>query len=323
MRVIAAFKVLTKIWSIRRGDPPVDTVTSHNGNIFLGRSNQLQWFKPTGDQIKGLQERWLPRPIQKIDVNTKSLLVRLSPDNLDYVSESMVFAKGTSKKIKWEDNTLFETVVEDDMLFRSNYFGDIAIYPLTKEEDDHDELKTMKIKASAMTIHGKYLWTAVEQNTHKGTFTKIEAIALDTMNTTYTFYLDSHKCCHPVHLSVMIQECYPKSVIYIVVGYMRGGVCTGNMYFPPENQKSTFHTHNHLPNENVLLSMCFDFPFIHTLTDKCIETYRFPAIMSIPQYLGSYHFRHNYYNVVNQIACIKRQVFWNGEEELHSVEITE
>lgn len=323
MKLIAAFSILNRIWQIRKGDPPVETITSHNGNIFLGRSNQLQWFKPSSDQVKGFQERWFPRSIQRIVVNPKSLLIGLSPENLKYVSESMVFAKGKTQKIKWEDNTLFETVVGDEKILRSNYFGDLSIYPINDDDDSLEEdLIMSKIKASAMTIHGKYLWTAVEQHTRKGQCTRVDAIDLSSLNTTYTFYIDSNKASHPVHLSVMVQECFPNNALYIVVGYMRGGVYAGHVYFPPENEKCTLQSH-HLPNDDVILSMCFDFPFIHTLTDKCIETYRFPAVMSIPQYLGAYYLPRNYYSVVNQIACVKRQVFWNGQETLQSVEISD
>lgn len=316
--------IVKKRWVVQPNDPPVDTLTTHNGMLFLGRSNKLQWFKPSNDKINGLQERWMPRPIQRIVVHPKSLLLNMCPETTDYVSDSMVFTRGKRLTLQWYDSTLYETIVDEDHILRSNYFGEVCFGSLKGGSGNTTLRNQFRVKSStAMTVYESMLWCASEESTSNGPRTLIEVfnMADPSLPLVHSFYIDSTTCSHPTQISVVLQDCLPRKAVYIAVGYMRGGVHAGHAFFPPEKQFSTIRT-NKVDNENPILSLCMDFPYIHTLDKHGIETLRFPSILSMPEYIGRYKMLPSDFHIISQIACIKRQVFWNGQDILHSVEIS-
>lgn len=327
---VAAFLMMTasvvkKRWIIRRDDEPVDTLTTFNGMVFLGRNQKLQWFTMSEDKIRGVQERWMPRPIQKIVVHPKSLLINLCPETIDYVSDTMVFTRGKTLNVKWYDNTLYETIIDEDRIIRGNHFGQVHIGSLRGNSNETSPMDKHKVKTStAMTFRHNLLWCASEERTKDGPQTIIEVFNTSDpmLQKLYSFSIDSKTCSHPTHISVVLQECHPRIVLYVAVAYMRGGIHVGHAFFPPDKQSITPIRTHLMPSQNPVLSMCMDYPFVHSLDKEGIETMRFPSILSIPEYIGRYDIPQSNYHIVNQIACLKRRVFWNGHNALHSVEIS-
>lgn len=101
---------------------------------------------------------------------------------------------------------------------------------------------------------------------------------------------------------------------------MKGGSIMAKNNFPPEKNIASMKCY-HLPNEKLIRSLCFDMPYIYTLDDDGIEAYRIQTMTTPPQFLGRYKLFSSCFEYITQIVCIRRHVYWNGQNKLHSLEV--
>lgn len=331
--LLSAFQFIVRKWDFEQSRDTIDTLTTDNGNLFLTRHNKMQWLRPLTDRPIVHLEREFPRTIQRLSVKKNALLVNMSPDDRHHVSETMVFAKNKCFRSKWKDNTMFEAVVEENgYLLRSNYFGDITY-------GNHECLYTYNTRTytnitySAMFLHDNHLWCATEfRNKNNTLMTRVDAFDLfvklsddrDHIASVpdMTFLMENKGCVHPSRLWVTVENYLPKQMVYLVVGYMMGGLNVAQAYYPPEKQPIETMT-SHIPNEKTILSIALDMPFLFFLDEDGISSYRIHPRADVHRYIGKYNPQKKYYSGVTQIVSIKKQVFWNGESILHSAEIVE
>jgi hypothetical protein len=325
---------LVRKWDFDRQRDMIDTVTTDNGNVFVTRHNKLQWFRPSLDRPLAPIERDFPRTIQRLSVKKTALLVGMSPETPTHHSETFVFAKNKCFRSRWKDNTMLETVVEENgYLLRSNYFGDISY-------GNHDSILTYNTKTfsnltySAMTVHDKYLWCATQYQINNTWVTRVDAfhlfVRLNDMDhigsvPEMSFFIQDKGdalCRQPLHLSVCIKNHFPQSIAYIVIGYMIGGLHVAQADFPLEKDSKETMT-SYIPNEKSVLSVAFDMPYLFFLDEEGISTYRIYPRADVHRFLGKYHLGQQFFNRVTQIVAIQKQVFWNGEPVLRSAEICE
>lgn len=311
-----AFPFILRRWKIDNGYS-IDAIARHENRLFIARNNKLVWFVPNLEEPMRVERRWLPQQIRSIVVNNKVLLLSMAPRDFDHVSETIVFEKGHSITRKWYDNTLYETLVGSNIL-RVNYNGKVHL---------NDICFTIPMYTAMTTINDKYMCGAISEQNKKGMlYTRIDLYDITSVDPTeivYTYRLLTPKCSHPCNLSVFFQDCYPQKLIYFIISYRIGGTYVGNNHFPPENKTGTA-TMNHLPDEDTIISLAVDYPYFYTLNTKYIvNSYRFPSIMLNPMFIGSYNIYRSAYQHTNKIVAIKRQVFWNGDDELRSLEVIE
>ena len=329
LSVAQAFHFATKKWVFGKGENVVETLAVDNGNIFLSRGNKLQWFRPTHDDEPFLHmTREFKRPINHVAVGSKTLLINMTPTKHEHVSESIVFAKDNYYNLLWCDNTMFETVIEKNgYIMRANYFGNITY-------GDDKQLHTYKTNTtySAMCVHDKYLWCATDFKTVQNTrMTKIDAFdmhvgrdGIDYLANSpeMTFIVENKGCAHPCRLSISIENDFPKKIVYIMVGYMMGGVNVAQTYYPPEKPITQTMCAN-LRSKHVIRSIAFDMPYLFFLDEDGISAYRVFPRMETHMYMGQYRVAKKYYSETNQIISVKNQVFWNGDNELYSARVME
>ena len=331
--LLNAVHFLVRKWDFEKSRDMIDTLATDNGNLFLTRHNKMQWLRPLTDRPILHLEREFPRTIQRLSVKKNALLVNMVPDDRHHVSETMVFAKNKCFRSKWKDNTMFEAVVQDNgYLLRSNYFGNITY-------GNHESLFTYNTRTytnitySAMFLYDKYLWCATEyRNKDNVLMTRVDAFDLfvrlsddrDHIASVpdMTFLLENKGCVHPCQLWVSVENYFPKQMVYLVVGYMVGGVNVAQAYYPPEKKPIETMT-SHIPNEKTILSLAFDMPYLFFLDEDGISSYRIHPRADIHRYIGQYRPGKKYFSGITQIVSIKKQVFWNGEQILHSAEIVE
>lgn len=326
-----AFSFLTRRWDYDPQRDMIDTLTTDSGNLFVTRNNKMQWFRPLTDKPMVHLNREFARTIYRLSVKKKALLVNMSPENHQHMSETMVFAKQKFYSVLWKDNTLYETVIEKNgYLLRSNYFGDIT-YGNYKNLFTYNTRKYTNTTYSAMVVYDKYLWCAVEYWKNNTRMTRVDAFDLfvSINNTDYissvpemSFHIESKGCIQPCQLIVLVEKSFPIKTVYLVIGYMRGGVNVAQTNYPPEKQNIQMMCCN-LPSEKVIRSISLDMPYLFFLEEDGISSYKIFPKVDIHQYLGFYKLPTKYYSEINQIVSIKKQVFWNGEQILHSAEIKE
>lgn len=333
MRTSSTFHFITRRWDYDPQRDLIDTLTTDNGNLFIARNNKMQWFRPLIDDEKPMVHlnRNFPRTIQQLSVKKTALLVNMSPENNRHMSESMVFVKGKCYSVLWKDNTMFETIVEKNgYLLRSNYFGDIT-YGDYKNIFTYNTRKYTNTTYSTMFVYDKYLWCAVEYIKNNTRMTRVDAFDLfvNINSTDYiasvpemSFHIENKDCIQPCKLWVAIENYFPKKMIYFVVGYMRGGVNVAQTYYPPEKKEVSIMCSN-LPSDKIIKSISFDMPYLFFLDQDGISSYKIFPRMDIHQYHGLYRIPEKFYSHINQIVSIKKQVFWNGEQVLHSAEVVE
>lgn len=329
---VNAFNFITRRWEFGNYRDNIDTLTTDNGNLFLTRNNKMQWLRPLIDKPINYMSRDFSRTINRLSVKKKALLVNLSPETHDSVSETMVFFNGKCFRSCWQDNTMYETVIEENgFVLRSNYFGNITY-------GNHEALFTYNTRTytnityTAMVVHDKYLWCAAEYKTKNNTrMTRVDAFYLHTQLDgrdhiasvpDMTFLLENKGCTYPCQLCVSIENFSPKKLVYLIVGYMIGGVNVAQSYYPTEKRFTQTMCSN-LPNEHVVKSISFDAPYLFFLDENGISSYKLYPRMDIHQYNGRYPLGKKYYSDTTQIASIKRQVFWNGDQHLYSAEVVE
>lgn len=325
-----SFQFTTTKWIFGKDRNVVETLAADNGNIFLSRNNKLQWFRPlqNDDDPSPHMTREFQRPINRVAVGRKALLINMTPKKHQHVSETMVFAKDKCYNVLWADNTMFETVVEENgYIMRANYFGNITY-------GDDKNMHTYKTNTtySAMYVHDKYLWCATDFKTvNNKRMTKIEAFDMHVKrdgvdylagSPEMTFVVENKGCAHPCRLSVSVVNDFPKQIVYITVGYMMGGVNVAQTYYPPE-KPITQTMCAHLPSKHVVRSIAFDMPYLFFLDEDGIHSYRVFPRMDTHMYMGTHPIAKKYYSETNQIISIKNQVFWNGEQELYSARVIE
>ena len=330
--VVNPFHFVTRKWDFGDCRDTIDTLATNNGNLFITRNNKMQWLRPLIDKPIVHLSRDFPRTILGITVHRKSMLVNMSPDKEGVVSETLVFANNKCFRMSWKDNTMYETlVVQNGYLLRSNYFGNITY-------GNHENLFTYNTNLftnmtySAMIVSGKYLWCAAEYKTTNDTrITRIDAFDLfvNVSGTDYissvpemTFLLDNKGCVSPCRLSVSIEKFSPKDIVYIIVGYMNGGVNVAQAFHPTEKKITSVMCSN-LPNERPIRSLSWDRPYLFFLDGKTISSYRIYPRMDIHQYMGTYKLPLKFFSETTQIVSLKKQVFWNGENILYSAEVVE
>jgi hypothetical protein len=320
-------------FSIRRWDlgtrEVVDAMAVDHGNLFLSRNRQMQWFRPQTDQpIRHLQ-RDFPRAIQRLAVRKKALLVNLSPPTHLHVSETMVFAHEKCYHVLWGDNTLYETVLEENgYVLRSNHFGNITY-------GDHQGLRTYNTRTytnrtySAMVAYEKHLWCATECQRNNTRITQVDAFdmfvrrgGVDYIASVpdWSFQVESKECHHPSHLCVWVDPLLKN--VFLVVGYRVGGVRVAQCTYPPE-KKVLWARSSHLPHERVIRSMSLDMPYLFFLDEEGISAYRLFPRVDVHPFLGTHRFSNRHYQEATQIVSIKNQVFWNGGPHLYSAEVEE
>jgi hypothetical protein len=327
-----AFHFATRKWDFGDCRDNIDTLAVDNGNLFLSRNNKMQWLRPMIDKPIVHQTRDFPRIINRLSVKKKAILVNLVPDNAHSVSETLVFSNGQCCRVLWRDNTLYETVVEENgYVLRSNFFGNITY-------GNHDKLFTYNTRVytnitySAMTVYGNHLWCATDFKTQNNTrMTRIDAFDLFVkLNGTdhissvpdMSFLVENKGCIQPSQLCVSVEKHHPKNIVYLIVGYMFGGVNVAQAFLPTE-KKFTHTMCSNLPNERHVRSLSWDKPFLFFLDEQGISCYKIFPRMDIHQYMGTYKLPKKYFSEVTQIISIKKQVFWNGEQSLYSAEVVE
>ena len=329
-----AFHFVARRWEFGDTRGNIDTLAVDNGNLFLSRNDKMQWLRPMIDQPIYHMARDFPRPINRLSVKKKALLVNMVPDKSDYVSETIVFSNGKCCRVVWKDNTMYETLVEQNgYVLRSNFFGNITY-------GDHDNLYTYNTRMngdlvySAMTVHGKHLWCATEFRTQNGTrMTRIDAfdlfVRLNGTGRDYiasvpdmSFLVENKGCAHPCQLCVSIEKDHPKNIAYLIVGYMVGGVNVAQAFLPTE-KKFTYTMCANLPNEYTVRSMAWEMPYLFFLDEEGISSYKIFARVQPPMFMGKYKLPLKHFSETTQIVSLKKQVFWNGEQSLYSVEVVE
>lgn len=330
--VVSPFHFITRKWDFGDSRDTIDTLTTDNGNLFLTRNNKMQWLRPLLDKPIIHLSRDFPRTIHGMSVHKKSILVNMSPEKEGAVSETLVFANDKCFRMSWNDNTMYETlVVQNGYLLRSNYYGNITY-------GNHENVFTYNTKIltnmtySAMTVYGKYLWCATEYTTPNNTrITRIDAFDLfvNVNGVNYisgvpemTFLFDNKGCASPCQLCVSIEKFSPTDIVYIIVGYMKGGVNVAQAFYPTEKKMTSVMCSN-LPNENPIRSLSWDRPYLFFLDGKTISSYNIYPRMDIHRYLGKYTLPLKFFSETTQIVSLKKQVFWNGENTLYSAEVVE
>lgn len=328
-----AFAYQLKKWNLGFKDT-IDTVSTDSGSLFITRNRHLQWFHPTKTEnsVSLLHQRFFPKTIRNIVVKPKIMLVNMVSDDNSYVSESIVFSKGERFNIKWNDSTLYETIIDSNQyILRSNFFGKVSYGPSIDQMQESIIRMPNRVPYTTMTVGLPYLWCAGDYNIpEKGRFTRIDAYdifsssKIDTINPipTYTFYMDQHNCAYPIHIRACIEECFPKKTLYLLVGYGIGGACISNVYtFPPTNNQQVIHS-NLMPCSKEITSMAFDYPYIYLLEKHDIHMYHIPSVLSMPQYIDTHTVSFPLdYKYITQIVAIKRHVFWNGDNTVRSLEV--
>jgi hypothetical protein len=328
---VNTFSFLTRRWDFDAPRDMIDSLATDHGNLFLVRNNKMQWFRPLTDKPTRHLEREFPRIIHHLSVKKKSLLVNMSPETPHHMSETMVFVKDKCYRVLWKDNTLFETVIEKNgYLLRSNYHGDIT-YGDERKLFTYNTRTYTNTTYSTMCVHNKYLWCAMEYEKNNTRMTRIDAFDLHVClnDTDYiasvpemSFHLENKGCVQPCQLVVSIKHEFPVKIVYLVVGYMRGGVNVAQTHYPPEKQQ-THIISSLLPCEKMVRSVSLDMPYLFFLDEEGISSYKIFPRVDVHQYMGFYKLPPRYYSECNQIVSIKKQVFWNGEQVLHSAEIIE
>ena len=327
---LLAFSYQVKQWDTGYTDI-IDTVNTDSGTLFLTRNRHLQWFNPTkcenGDNR--LHDRYLPKTVRSVEVRSKVMVVNMLSEDKDYVSESIVFSRGERFNMKWDDNTLMETILDcNQYLIRSNYLGKIHYGP--SPEDMHVSVLRMPSRKpyTTMTVSEPLLWCAGDEHTpEKGIMTRIDAYSLlsssgkDYLNPIpiYTFLVDRHECSQPLHLKINI---LPKGTLYTVIGYAIGGACVAHVpMFPPVERQKVLSSHwirccHEIP------SIALDYPYLYILERGKIHMYHIPTVSTMPSYSGTYTVCLPFeYKHVTQIVAMKRHVFWNGESILRGLEL--
>lgn len=232
----------------------------------------------------------------------------------------------------WKDNTMYETIVEENgYILRSNFFGNITY-------GNHQNIYTYNTRTytnltyTAMVVYDRYLWCATEcRNKNDKRLTRIDAFDLFVkLNGTdhissvpeMSFLVDNKDCRHPCRLCVSIEKSAPQNIVYLIIGYMIGGVNVAQGAHPTE-KKSTYTMCSNLFNEFAIRSVSWDCPYLFFLDEKSIQSYKIFPRMDIHMFLGKYTLPKKYFSETTQIVSIKKQVFWNGEEILRSAEVVE
>ena len=329
-----AFHFVTRRWDFGDYHETIDALAVDNGNLFLSRNNKMQWLRPMVDKPIVHLTRDFPRIINRLSIKKKAILVNLAPDNARSVSETLVFSNGKCCRVAWKDNTMYEALVEQNgYVLRSNFFGNITY-------GNHDNLFTYNTRVytnfsySAMVVYGNHLWCATEFKTMNNTrMTRIDAfdlfVKLNGSDHDYissvpdmSFLVENKGCVHPCQLCVSVEKHHPKNIVYLIVGYMIGGVNVAQAFFPTE-KKFTYTMCSKLPNERHVRSMSWDKPYLFFLDEEGISAYKIFPRMDLHQYMGKYKLPTKYFSETTQIVSIKRQVFWNGEESLYSAQVVE
>jgi hypothetical protein len=287
----------------------------------------MQWLRPLIDKPMNHLSRNFPRIINRLSVKQRGLLVNMVPTDGKSVSETYLFANGKSCRMLWEDNTLYESVVDQNgYLLRSNYFGNVT-YGNHENMFTYNSRVYTNLTYSAMAVYDKHLWCATEYTMNDTVVTRVDAFDLFVKlnDTDYissvpdmTFLIENKGCVGPHLLSVSID----RENIYIIIGYMMGGVNVAQAVYPVEKKPTRMMCSN-LPNEHIVRSISWDKPFLFFLDEHGISSYKIFPRADIHQYMGKYDLRKKYFSETTQIASIKKQVFWNGENILYSVEIVE
>lgn len=333
--VASAFPFTTKRWTIGGKKDLVDTVATDNGNIFFTRDKRMHWFRPvlTEDGDTFYMERDFPRTINRVSARKKSLLVNMSPPDAGCVSETMVFSKGVSYNVLWQDNTLFEEVVaENGYVVRANFFGNIS-YGNYEGIHTYNTRRHNNLTYTAYCVHDGRLWCATEHRGRNNTrITRVDAYDLhvklddgrDHMASVpdMTVVFDSRGCAHPCHLSVSVEKDYPKKVLYIVVGHMMGGVNIAQLYYPMEKPAMRAMCGN-LPCGHSVRSLAVDMPHVYFLDAEGIHAWKAYSRMETHQFIGTHTLPKKHFSETTQIVAVKKQVFWNGEEVPFSVDVVE
>lgn len=324
-----AFHFATRRWDFGRDRENIDWMTTDNGNVFITRNKKMQWFRPIIDKPIVHLDRDFPKTINRVSVRKKALLVSMSPDNSHYVSETMVFVNGGFYSVRWRDNTLYETVIEKNgYVLRSNYFGNIT-YGDNEHMFTYNTRKYINCTYSAMIVHDKYLWCAMEYVRNQTRVTRVDAFDLFVKRDgvdyiasipDMSFMIENKGCSQPFQLRVSIEEDHPQKIIYLAIGYMQGGVNVAQCYYPPE-KKHTRMMCAHLPNEHLVRSISLDFPYLFFLDEEGISAYRLFARVDVHQYIGKHRIVRDHYHQPTQIVSINKRVFWNGGQKLYSAEI--
>lgn len=327
---LLAFSYQIKQWDLGSRET-IDTVNTDSGTLFLTRNRHLQWFHPAkcenGDSR--VHDRYLPKTVRSVEVRPKIMVVNMLSEDMDYISESVVFSKGERFSMKWDDNTLLETILDSNQyLLRSNYFGKIHYGPSVEDMQISMLRMPNRKPYTAMTVAEPFLWCAGDDHVpEKGIMTRIDAYSLlsksgrDSINPVpaYTFFVDRHECIQPMHLRVAI---LPKGTLYTVVGYAIGGAAVANVrIFPPVERQQVVDSH-WLRCSHEISSVAFDYPYLYLLERGKIHMYHIPAVLTMPSYRGTYTASLPFeYKQVTEIAAIKRHVFWNGECVLRGLEL--
>jgi hypothetical protein len=328
-----AFHFVVRRWDFGGSHDTIDTLAVDNGNLFLSRNNKMQWLRPRLDKPIVHQTRDFPRTINRLSIKKKSILVNLMPDNTGCVSETLVFSNDKCCRVAWKDNTMYEALVEKNgYVLRSNFFGNITY-------GNHDNLFTYNTRVytnttyTAMVVYDNHLWCATEfKTTHNNTrMTRIDAFDLfvrldghDYISSVpdMSFLVENKGCLHPCQLSVSVEKHHPKNIIYLIVGYMVGGVNVAQAFLPTE-KKFSYTMCSNLPNENHVRSISWDRPYLFFLDEEGISAYKIFPRMDIHQYMGKHKLPKKYFTETTQIVSLKKQVFWNGEQSLYSAEVVE
>lgn len=338
--VASGFPFVVRRWDVGGSRDVVDTVTTDNGNIFFSRNNKMQWFRPMPRQTQDGDEdelsvhtgREFPRTIYRVAVRKKALLVGMSPSSPDFVSETMVFAKGLCYNVLWRDNSCYESVVEENgYVVRANFFGNIT-YGNHEEMRTYSTRKLTNLTYTAYCVYDGRLWCATEYwSRNKTRVTRVDAFDLrvrigdrDHLSSVpdVTVVFDSKGCAHPCHLSVSVEKDYPKKVLYIVAGYMMGGVNIAQLYYPMEKPSMRAMCGN-LPSKHAVKSLAADMPHVFFLDEEGIHAWKAYARMETHQFLGTLQLPRKHFTETTQIAAVRKRVFWNGEEAPFSADVVE
>lgn len=328
LKECATYHFEVRKWKVDGCKENIHALSVDNGNIFFSRNEKMVWFRPALEGSIEYLSRTFPKTIQQLSVKKKALSVNMRPDSMDTVSETFVFANEKCNRLVWKDTTMFETVIDKNgYLLRSNFFGNIT-YGNHEKMFTYNTRKLTNCTYTSMCVYDRYLWCATEYKTSQDKFvTRVDAFDLfvnldgqDQISSVpdMTFLVDNKGCVGPLKLCVSIEKDAPKDIVYIIIGYMIGGVNVAQVSLT--NEKTYNETRcGHLPNEYTIRSMSFDRPFLFFLDEKCIHSYKIFPRTEIHQYIGKYKLR--YGSETTQIISMKKQVFWNGEEELYSAEI--
>lgn len=258
------FHFITRKWRFDGSRENIDALAVDNGNIFLSRNNKMLWFRPEVDKPIYHLSRDLPRTINNLSVKKKALLVNMVPEDIGSVSETLVFANNKCGSTLWKDNTMYETVIEENgYLLRGNFFGNIT-YGNHENMFAYNTRTLTNFTYSTMFVYGKHLWCATEYKSENGDLTtRVDAFDLfvkrdgiDYISSVpdMTFLVDNKGCMGPCKLCVSIEKSAPKNIVYIIIGYMMGGVNVAQGFIPTE-KACTHAMCSNLPNEYTVRSI--------------------------------------------------------------------